>query len=73
MENKLTLKDVTEKMSQACFELGRAHFEMELKQQEINDISIRFRNLNIQAMKLNEKISKEPVEVVLPEPSADVV
>lgn len=57
------LKACQERISRIWLDMGRAHYEIELLQKHLSELSIKAHNVNQDALKLNEKIQKEKKEM----------
>jgi DNA repair ATPase RecN len=69
------LKAANEELSQACFETGRLHYEIELKAEELEDMQTRFHNMGVNFRKLQDKYRKalkESPGKVAPKAAPDV-
>lgn len=53
------LDDLTKEVGQAFFDYGRTKYEIELKERQLADISIKIHNLNKRALEIRAAIERE--------------
>lgn len=70
------IEELTKEAGDIFFTWGRCNYELELKQKQIGELSVKAHNLNATVLKLNERLAKEKaresvVEVKLSEAPAN--
>jgi hypothetical protein len=65
VETLSPLESLMKRISEALWLSGKLHYELEVKQQELEDVKIQIRNLNQEAKKFQKEARKEAMKVDL--------
>lgn len=57
--NAEKMDELTKEVGSTFFEYGKLHYEIELKQRQLADTSIKLHNLNNKALELQKALDKE--------------
>lgn len=56
---KTKMQKCSEDMAKVCFDVGKIHFDIEDKREELTKLEINFRNLKVEYQRLNKSLLPE--------------